>query len=63
MTRASGPVEVLLYARREPGRWGARASGTGPDGAQLVVYASGYDRADVAREAVIAWFARAEGRA
>lgn len=59
---STAPVEVLLVQLRDGRRWRARCSGTGPDGAPLVVHFTGYDRADVAREAVIAWYARAEGR-
>lgn len=55
------PVELLLVPLRDGMRWRATARGAGVDG-ELVVSRDGIDRCDVAREALIGWFAAREGR-
>jgi hypothetical protein len=59
MTRGA-PLEVLLVPCRSGGRWRARATGTAPDGSELVITRESWDRADLTSEVVIAWFAAAE---
>lgn len=56
----TAPLEIMLVPLRSGGRYRARATGTGPDGEQLVVVRESWDRLDVVMEAARAWFQAAE---
>jgi hypothetical protein len=63
MRETRTPVEILLTPLRDGVRWRATARGAGANGHELVVSREGLDRCDVAREALIGWFAAREAKA